>query len=209
MSIDSKAAREHLRAADPKLAAWMALVGDLDLPAPKRFSLIDALARSILHQQLHGKAAATIVARVETALGSKTMTAARLAAIAEADLRACGVSGAKCRALKDLAHKARLLPSLQTLQQMSNDDAIETITTVRGIGPWTVQMMLMFRLARPDILPLTDFGIRAGAQHVLGTPAMPDARALAEHGERWAPYRTLASLYLWRIVDLARSDVAT
>lgn len=207
MRSESEAAREHLRAADPRLGAFMARVGDIDLPVPKRFALVDALARSILYQQLHGKAAATIVARVETALGSTRITASRLAAIDEADLRACGVSGAKGRALKDLAAKARTLPSLPTLQQMDNDDAVAAITKVRGIGPWTVQMMLMFRLARPDILPLTDFGIRAGARHVLGTTALPDVRTLAEHGQRWAPYRTLASLYLWRIVDLARSDV--
>ncbi len=205
MSSESEAARQHLRAADLNLARWMDRVGDLDLPQLKPFGLVDALARSILHQQLSGKAAAIIVERVEAALGSKRISAGRLKAVDEARLRACGVSGAKSRALKDLAAKSRALPSLASLQQLDNEAAIEAICAVRGIGPWTVQMILMFRLARPDILPVTDFGIRAGAQYLFGSPELPNARYLADYGERWAPFRTLASLYLWRIVDVVRA----
>jgi DNA-3-methyladenine glycosylase II len=121
-------------------------------------------------------------------------------------LRAAGVSGAKARALKDLAAhaQARRLPTPAALAAMDDDDAIERLTIVRGVGPWTVQMLLMFRMGRADILPTSDYGVRAGAQLVHQLPAMPTVTELLRIGESWRPYRSLASLYLWRALDNSR-----
>ncbi|MBK8069839.1 MAG: DNA-3-methyladenine glycosylase 2 family protein [Rhodanobacteraceae bacterium] len=209
MSSDvDRLAREHLRERDPKLAIWMTRVGDLPLPRPEPFALVHALARSIIFQQLNGKAAETIFGRLQQALGGRRVSARALAAADESDLRAAGVSGSKIRALKDLAAhaQARRLPSPDALHAMSDEEAIDKLTIVRGIGPWTVQMLLMFRMGRVDILPLSDFGVRAGAQLVHGLDAMPGTAQLAELGAPWAPYRSLASLYLWRAVDTAREN---
>lgn len=201
-------AREHLRARDPRLGMWMERIGDLPLPRPEPFALVHALARSIIFQQLNGKAAETIFGRMQQALGGRRVSARALAAADESELRAAGVSGSKIRALKDLAAhaQARRLPSPEALHAMSDEEAIEKLTIVRGIGPWTVQMLLMFRMGRVDILPLSDFGVRAGAQLVHGLDEMPGTAQLAELGAPWAPYRSLASLYLWRAVDTAREN---
>lgn len=206
MSAHRDEAQAHLRNADPRLADWMDRVDTQSLPAPRRFALVDALARSILYQQLHGKAAATIVARVEQALGSARITAAGLRDIDEQTLRAAGVSGGKVRALKDLARhaNARLLPAAARLQTLQDQQIVDALTVVRGIGPWTVHMLLIFRLGRPDVLPVSDYGVRAGAQLVHGLDELPDARQLTALAEPWRPYRSLASLYLWRALDWSR-----
>lgn len=203
---ESQSAQKHLAAADPALAAWMARIGPIAGPRPTRFSLVDALGRSILYQQLNGKAAATIVARVEAAIGSRRLTARALLAVPEETLRGAGVSGAKARALKDLAGKgvARQLPSVDRLAAMDDEAIVEALTIVRGIGPWTAQMLLMFRLGRPDVLPVSDYGIRAGLQLVHGLDELPDARELTARAEAWRPFRTLACLYLWRALDVSR-----
>lgn len=204
-------ARDYLAKADPKLAVWMERVGELELPCRTRFTLVDALARSIIFQQLNGKAAETIFGRLLQTLGTRKVTARALAAVAPEDLRAAGVSGAKARALKDLAEHAlaRRLPSPDALDQMSDEDAIERLTMVRGVGPWTVQMLLMFRLGRCDILPVSDYGVRAGAQLVHELPQLPSLTELAALGSVWSPYRSLASLYLWRALDSAREGNST
>lgn len=198
-------ARASLRQGDPRLARWMDRIGDIALPRPEKFSLVQALARSIIYQQLNGKAAQTIFARMQEAVGG-SVTARALKQVDEQQLRAAGVSGAKARALKDLAEHAlaRRLPSAASLQEMPDDEAVERLTIVRGIGPWTVQMLLMFRLGRVDILPLSDYGVRAGARLVHELDVMPGHAELAELGEAWRPYRSLASLYLWRAVDSAK-----
>lgn len=208
MSAQLDQAQAHLRDADPRLAVWMDRVDTQSLPAPRRFTLVDALARSILYQQLHGKAAATIVARVEQALGSTRITAAGLRDIDEQALRAAGVSGGKVRALKDLAQhaNARLLPSTARLRTLDDQQIVDALTVVRGIGPWTVHMLLIFRLGRPDVLPVSDYGVRAGAQLVHGLDELPDARQLTALAEPWRPYRSLASLYLWRALDWSRNQ---
>ncbi len=203
---DPDRARKHLAAADPALGEWMARIGPVAPPRPTRFLLVDALGRSILYQQLHGKAAETIIGRVEAAIGSRRLTARALRAVPEEALRAAGVSGAKARALKDLAEKAaaRQLPTVERLADMDDQAIIDALTLVRGIGPWTAQMLLMFRLGRPDVLPVSDYGIRAGAQLVHGLEALPDARELTERAEPWRPFRSLACLYLWRALDVSR-----
>ncbi|MFC0677437.1 DNA-3-methyladenine glycosylase family protein [Lysobacter korlensis] len=205
--FDTAAAYEHLARRDRRLAVWMRRLGVID-PEPrwrKRFDPVDALARAILYQQLSGKAAATIVARVETAIGSDRLHADTLGRCDDATLRACGVSGNKLLALRDLSLRESQgeIPDLRRMATMDNDAIIAALVPVRGIGRWTVEMMLMFRLGRPDVLPVDDLGIRKGLQRLDGLEAMPTPKQLQVRGERWGPYRTYASFYLWRVADAA------
>lgn len=210
--FDTQLAFDHLSRRDRKLAAWMKRIGPL--PAEPRwrgaFDPVDALARAILYQQLSGKAAATIVGRVEAAAGSRRLHADTLSRLDDAALRACGVSGNKTLALRDLAARELRgeIPALRQMATMHHDEIVAALVPVRGIGRWTVEMMLMFRLGRPDVLPADDLGIRKGAQAVDRLEAMPTPKALLARGERWGPYRTYASLYLWRIADLASAAKA-
>ena len=203
--FDTDAAHAYLVRRDRRLATWMRRIGPIaaDPRWRARYDPVDALARAILFQQLSGKAASTIVGRVEAAIGSRRLHADTLATVDDATLRACGVSGNKARALRDLAAReaAGEIPTLRRMARMDEEAIIAALVPTRGIGRWTVEMMLMFRLGRPDVLPLDDLGIRKGAQVVDGVDAMPTPRELAERGERWGPYRTYASLYLWRIAD--------
>ncbi len=205
--FDVDAAHAHLSRRDRRLAAWMRRLGPIaaDPRWRKPFDPVDALARAILYQQLSGKAAATIVGRVEAAIGSTRLHYDTLGRIDDAALRACGVSGNKTLALRDLAlREARgEIPTLRQMSTMDPDAIIAALVPIRGIGRWTVEMMLMFRLGRADILPVDDLGIRKGAQRVDKLDEMMKPKALLERGERWGPYRTYASLYLWRIADIA------
>lgn len=210
--FDVDAAHAHLARADKRLAKWMTKVDPIvaDPRWRKPFDPVDALARAILFQQLSGKAASTIVSRVEVAIGSKKLHADTLGRIDDTALRACGVSGNKTLALRDLAARSSRgeIPSTRDMAGLTCDDIIAVLVPVRGIGRWTVEMMLMFRLGRPDVLPIDDLGIRKGAQRIDNATEMPTPKALAARGERWGPYRTLASLYLWRIADLASAAKA-
>lgn len=205
--FDTEAAFEHLSRRDRKLGAWMKRIGPIEADARwrKRFDPVDALARAILYQQLSGKAAATIVSRVEAAIASDRFHCDTLARIDDATLRACGVSGNKTLALRDLALRESRgeIPDLRRMSTMGDDDIVAALVPIRGIGRWTVEMMLMFRLGRPDVLPVDDLGIRKGAQRVDKLDEMPTPKELIERGERWGPYRTYASVYLWRIADFA------
>ncbi|KGM55429.1 DNA-3-methyladenine glycosylase [Lysobacter daejeonensis GH1-9] len=203
--FDTEAAFDHLARRDRKLGAWMRRMGPI--PADPRwrkpFDPVDALARAILYQQLSGKAAATIVSRVEAAIQNDRFHCDTLARCDDATLRACGVSGNKLLALRDLALRESRgeIPDLRQMAGMDNDAIVAALVPVRGIGRWTVEMMLMFRLGRPDVLPADDLGIRKGAQVVDRLDEMLKPRELVERGEKWGPYRTYASLYLWRIAD--------
>jgi DNA-3-methyladenine glycosylase II len=205
--FDTEEAFDHLSKRDRKLGAWMKRIGYLE-PQPgwrKPFDPVDALARAILYQQLSGKAASTIVGRVEAAIGSARLHFDTLGRIDDATLRACGVSGNKTLALRDLAAREANgeIPTLRQMSTMHQDDIVAALVPVRGIGRWTVEMMLMFRLGRPDVLPVDDLGIRKGAQRVDKLETMPTPKELLARGERWGPYRTYASQYLWRIADFA------
>jgi DNA-3-methyladenine glycosylase II len=205
--FDTREAFDHLGKRDRKLGAWMKRIGYLE-PQPgwrKPFDPVDALARAILYQQLSGKAASTIVGRVEAAIGSTRLHFDTLGRIDDAALRACGVSGNKSLALRDLAAREANgeIPSLRQMSTMHQDDIVAALVPVRGIGRWTVEMMLMSRLGRPDVLPVDDLGIRKGAQRVDKLEAMPTPGELLARGERWGPYRSYASQYLWRIADFA------
>jgi len=212
--FDMEAAAAHLARRDRKLGRWIERIGPLPQEGwRKPFDTVDSLARSILYQQLSGKAAATIVGRVEEACGSRKLSCAALGSIDDARLRACGVSGNKALALRDLAARSLRgeVPSQGELSSLHHDEIIERLTAVRGIGRWTVEMLLMFRLGRPDILPVHDLGVRKGAQVLDRLEEMPKPKELAARGERWGPYRTLAGLYLWRVADSlgeARADAA-
>ena len=210
--FDTEAAYAHLGKRDRKLAAWMKKIGPIEADPRwrKPFDPVDALARAILYQQLSGKAAATIVSRVEAAIGSDRFHCDTLARRDDADIRACGVSGNKLLALRDLARReeAGEIPDLRRMATMSEDAIVEALVPIRGIGRWTVEMMLMFRLGRPDVLPVDDLGIRKGAQVVDKQDAMPTPKELAARGERWGPYRSYASFYLWRIADAATAAKA-
>ena len=205
--FDTDAAYAWLDKRDRKLGRWMAKLGPIERDPRwrKPFDPVDALARAILYQQLSGKAAATIVGRVEAAIDSTRFHCDTLARVDDATLRACGVSGNKSLALRDLAAREARgeIPDLRRMATMDNEAIIDALVPVRGIGRWTVEMMLMFRLGRPDVLPVDDLGIRKGAQAVDRLEAMLKPKELVERGERWGPYRTYASLYLWRIADLA------
>jgi DNA-3-methyladenine glycosylase II len=207
--FDTGDAFAHLLRRDRKLGAWIRRLGPID-PDPrwrKRFDPVDALARAILYQQLSGKAAATIVGRVETAIDSDRFHCDTLGRCDDATIRACGVSGNKLLALRDLALRevGGEIPDLRRMSNMDNDAIIEALVPIRGIGRWTVEMMLMSRLGRPDVLPIDDFGIRNGFRLAYGLRGMPTPRALAEFGARWAPFRSVAAWYLWRAVDLHRA----
>ena len=203
--FDTEAAHAHLARRDRRLAAWMKRIGPI-APDPrwrKPFDPVDALARAILYQQLSGKAAATIVGRVEAAIGSDRFHCDTLGRCDDAAIRACGVSGNKLLALRDLARReaAGEIPDLRRMSVMGDDAIIEALVPVRGIGRWTVEMMLIFRLGRADVLPVDDLGIRKGAQVLDRLGEMPTPKELVARGERWAPFRSYASLYLWRIAD--------
>lgn len=203
--FDTDAAFDHLSRRDRKLGTWMKRIGYLE-PQPswrKPFDPVDALARAILYQQLSGKAAATIVGRVEAAIGSQRLHHDTLGRIDDAGLRACGVSGNKTQALRDLAAREARgeIPNLRQMSTMPELAIIESLVPIRGIGRWTVEMMLMFRLGRPDVLPIDDLGVRKGAQFVDRLEVAPTPKELMARGERWGPYRTYAAQYLWRIAD--------
>ena len=164
----------------------------------------DALAESIAYQQLNGKAAATICGRVRALYPkSKGLDPVKVLATSDEMLRAAGLSRAKTAALKDLAAKTidGTLPSGRALLQMSDDEIIARLTQVRGIGRWTVEMLLLFDLGRPDVWPVDDYGVRKGFAKTFGKRKLPTPRELMKHGEKWRPYRSVAAWYFWRALD--------
>jgi DNA-3-methyladenine glycosylase II len=194
------------------LANLIRAVGKYDLVPNAEHTPFHALARAIAHQQLNGTAAQSIFGRFVALYASGAEPAALLEAelvleTPDARMRAVGLSFAKIASIKDLAAKtiAGVVPPYEILHTLGDEEIIERITQVRGIGRWTVEMLLMFRLGRPDVLPVDDFGVRNGFRLAYGLRGMPTTRALAEFGARWAPYRSVAAWYLWRAVDLHKA----
>jgi len=212
LPYDRATALEHLRAQDPALARLIDQVGAYRLQLKRTPSLFAALSESIVYQQLNGRAAASIHARLCALFPNPHHgpDAARLMRMSDARLLAAGLSNAKLAALRDLARRTLEgeLPTLEQAQSMEDDELVERLTQVRGIGRWTVEMLLMFRLGRPDVLPLDDYGVRQGFTLAFRRAAGPGAAALARRGVRWRPYRSVASWYLWRAVDLSRQPAA-
>src|SRR3954466_10514357 len=206
LPFDPLAAVDHLRARDRRLAKFIERVGPFRLRRAEWQRRFEALAESIVYQQLTGKAAATILARVVALFRPRRFPRPQdVTAIPEADLRAAGLSRAKTAALQDLAVKAldgTVPASRRALETLSDDEIVERLTAVRGIGRWTVEMLLIFRLARPDVLPATDYGVRKGFMRLRRASELPSPKDLLKYGERWRPYRSVASWYLWRILDL-------
>ena len=208
LAYDPDIAVAALTAADPRLAALIQRAGPFTLQPQKLHSPFDALLRAIVYQQLSGKAAATIHARLlacfPQARGPKP---ADIVAAPEALLRGAGMSRAKVAAVKDLAAKTLdgTVPTLGRLRKMDDAEVHARLVQVRGIGPWTIEMLQIFRLGRPDILPVSDLGVRKGYMLAYRKKELPTARHLIKHGERWRPYRSVASWYLWRAVDLAKN----
>lgn len=164
----------------------------------------DALAESIAYQQLSGKAAATIFGRIRALYPkSKWLDPEKLLATPDETLRAAGLSRAKTAALKDLAAKTidGTVPSGRALIRMSDDEIITRLTAVRGIGRWTVEMLLLFDLGRPDVWPVDDYGVRKGFAKTFGRRKLPTPKQLMKFGEKWRPYRSVAAWYFWRALD--------
>lgn len=207
--FDASVAVEHLRQADPLLAPMIDVVGPFQMRLKSTSSIFAALAESIVYQQLAGTAAAAILARVKALFPHAPggLNAAQLLLMPDEKLREAGLSRNKLLALRDLAERseAGTIPTLTQAHGMDDEAIVAALTRVRGIGRWTVEMLLMSRLGRPDILPLDDYGVRKGLGVILGSAEMPTRVALAQHGERWRPYRTVASWYMWRAVEQAKA----
>ncbi len=203
LSWDPKLAVRHLTEVDERLGAVIERIGPCTMTVHGRPESFRALFRSIVYQQLSGKAAGTIWGRVTALFPRRTPRAAALASIPDADLRAAGMSRGKILAARDLAAKILdgTVPTVAEMKRMSEQEVMEALVAVRGIGPWTAEMYLMFWLGRPDVLPVGDLGVRKGFMIAYGKRKLPTPEALARHGRRWAPYRTAAAWYLWRLVD--------
>jgi len=215
LPFDADEALAHLRAKDAKLGTLIDRAGAFTLKLDALQSPFESLLESSLYKQLNGKAAATIHARVREFYGGNP-TPQLLLDTPDEVLRAAGVSGNKSRALKDLAARTLdgTVPTHAAIMKMSDAEIVERLTVVRGIGPWTVEMLLIFRLGRPDVFPVSDYGVRKGfaltflrlpKTRPLAADELPKPEVLLKRGKRWAPFRSVASWYLWRACDLAKN----
>ena len=208
LQFDPEVAVSQLARADRRLAKVIRLAGPFTHRPEKMQSPFEALLRAIVYQQLSGKAAATIYGRLLACLPKRRTDWPKAILAAQDDtLRAAGMSWAKVAAVKDLSAKTLdgTVPTLARLKKMNDADVVDHLTQVRGVGPWTVEMLLIFKLGRPDVLPVSDLGVRAGYRLAYGNEAMPTPKELIAAGERWRPFRSVASWYLWRAVDLHRA----
>jgi DNA-3-methyladenine glycosylase II len=199
--LGGRAALTHLRR-DPKLAAIIDRVGPFKMRPRADGTHFSALARAIVYQQLSGKAAATIWGRVEAIYGGRPPAPAEVVATADEPLRAAGLSRQKLGYLRDLAGKAVAgeLP-VETLHELEDHAILDVVGAVKGIGTWTVQMFLIFRLGRPDVMPTGDLGIRKAVQKAYRLRALPPPARVAEIAAKWRPHSTVASWYLWRSLE--------
>ena len=204
--MSQKKLERHFTTVDPVLGGIVSLAGPFTVKRRDDRSVFETLARSIASQQLSGVVARKILERLEALFGGRFPSPADIAAADPLALRGVGFSFAKIAALKDLATRTQdgTLPPDADLAALDDEAVIERCVTVRGIGRWTVEMLLMFTLGRPDVLPVDDFGVRNGFRLAYGLKGLPHPRALREYGERWRPFRSAAAWYLWRAVDLHR-----
>ncbi len=213
---DREQAIAALSAADPKLGKLIRRVGPFTLRLKSQHSPFEALVESIIYQQIHGKAAFAILTRLLHAFGDIHPQPEHLLAAPEEMLRACGLSANKMKALRDLAAKTLdgTVPSLANIRRMPDAEIVKRLTEVRGIGVWTVEMLLIFRLGRPDVFPVSDYGVRKGFLLTFGRPpkakpitpaVLPKADVMLRRAKKWQPWRSVASWYLWRACDLAGS----
>jgi DNA-3-methyladenine glycosylase II len=204
LPFDHVKAHEHITRTDKRMARVITKTGAFRFQLDQCDSVYESLLEAIAYQSISGKAAATIFARIK-ALGSNGLcpTPAEILAVSNQKLREAGLSGAKAAAMKDLAQKTidGVVPTLEAAGQLSDEELVERLISVRGIGAWTVEMFLIFRLGRPDVLPIHDYGVQKGFALTYGKKEIPKPRELAAFGERWRPYRTVASWYMWRAVE--------
>jgi O-6-methylguanine DNA methyltransferase len=206
LGFDPNVAVEHLRTSDAALAGVIDTVGPFRMELKKAPNIFGALAEAIVYQQLTGKAAATIFARLCALFSSvhQSPTARQILGATDEALRGVGLSRSKTLSLRDLARRTSSgeIPTLSEIRSMEDEAIIERLTQVRGIGRWTTEMLLIFRLGRPDVLPVDDYGVRKGFA-IAYDRELPSPKELAAYGARWKPYRTVASWYLWRAVERA------
>jgi len=215
--IDHTAACQHLSRVDRKLARIIAKSGPCRLQQETTQSIFEALLESIIYQQLNGRVAATITERVKALFPENShhirtrrgLVAAfpspeQILAATEELLRSAGLSRAKMLAIRDLAAKTLdgTVPPAKQAHRMSDDELVERLDSVRGVGRWTVEMLLLFRLGRPDVLAVDDYGIRKGFAKMHKLAELPKPKELLAYGERWRPYRSVASWYLWRAAEM-------
>src|SRR3989475_6470097 len=206
LPFDLSAAMNHLTAKDQKLAELIANTLPFQMDADPLQSPYEALLEAIAYQSISGKAAATIFGRIK-ALSStgRAPTPQEMLKLRKPVLRKAGLSGAKILAMKDLAQKTieGIVPSFEEAVKLSDEELVERLVSVRGIGAWTVEMFLIFRLGRPDVFPIHDLGVKKGWSITYGKKHMPKPKELLAFGERWRPYRTVASWYMWRACQRA------
>jgi DNA-3-methyladenine glycosylase II len=201
-TVDYTIAQTYLKQADPVLAAVIDRVGDCQLNQIQMpGDLVFALARSIVHQQLSTKAANAIHRRFMALYGDE-LTAAAILATDDETLREVGLSRSKVVYVKDLAQRVLAgLPTLDDLETMTDEEIIQILTAIKGVGRWTVQMLLIFRLHRWDVLPVDDLGVRSGIQQLYSLPELPKKAVMEQIGTAWQPYRSIASWYIWRSLE--------
>jgi 3-methyladenine DNA glycosylase/8-oxoguanine DNA glycosylase len=207
LKFDPQEAIRHLSMVDAKMAKLIAVTGPFRLELRTMHDLFAELARNIIYQQLHANAAGAIHERVRALFRNKRLRPQEMLAAPDEALLGAGLSRAKVAALKDLALKtidATVPKTLASLERMEDEEIIARLTTVRGIGRWTVEMLLIFRLGRPDVFPVGDYAIRKGYALAYGLDEMPKPKELTLRAEPWRPFRTVASLYLWRALELPK-----
>lgn len=203
LQYDPETATRHLAASDLTLGRLIERVGPMRMRRSPYKTPFDALLRSIVYQQLSGKAAGTIHRRVLDLFPRRRPGPERLLALSDARLRGAGLSGNKARAVRDLAAKTLdgTVPSARRIVAMDDEDIVERLVKVRGIGRWTVEMLLIFDLGRPDVLPVDDLGVRKGYALTYRRRELPAPSTMLRRGRLWRPYRSVASWYLWRATE--------
>ena len=196
----------HLKESDQRLGEWIDRIGVLQLPASEARETHLALLEAIAHQQLAGAAARSIWNRVLGLFEGGVLSPARLVEMSEAHLRTAGLSRAKAASMRDICTRvlAGKIPSAALIAQLSDGEIYEQLMDIRGVGAWTVDMLMMFTLCRPDIMPVTDYGVRRGFQILYRKRALPTPKQLLKESEKWRPHRSVAALYLWRIAESAK-----
>src|ERR1700722_19798429 len=205
LPFDHVKAHAHLSGLDKRLARLIEKTGTFHFKLDTCDSVYESLLEAITHQSISGKAAATIFGRIRV-LGTECRcpTPQQIRAASDQTLREAGLSYEKAASMKDLAQKTidGIVPTIEDAHALSDEELVTRLVSVKGIGAWTVEMFLMFRLGRPDVLPIHDYGVQKGYALTYGKKFMPKPRELAAFGERWRPYRTVASWYMWRAIDL-------
>ena len=201
------AAHKHLAASDPVMRRLIREHGPCELEPETRRPPFQSLVQAVAHQQLNGTAANTILARFKKLFPNRKFPRPEdLAGVTDGQIRACGFSFAKIKSIRDITAKtlAGVVPASRQIVELSDDEIVARLTEVRGVGRWTVEMLLVFQLGRPDVLPADDFGVRTGFRLAYRKRDLPKVKDLLAFGERWRPHRTTAAWYLWCAADAAR-----